>query len=124
MIEKPLALIVEDDPNQADIFTTALQHANYETVAINDGQRALDWLASSVPHIVILDLNLPQVKGDKILAAIRAEERLAQIKVILATANPRQAELLREESDLVLIKPINFAQLKLLAERLHPSNTA
>lgn len=124
MREKPLALIVEDDPNQADIFTTALQHADYETTTIRDGQEALDWLASAKPHIVILDLNLPQITGDKILSYIRNDERLAQIRVILATANPRQAETLRDQSDLVLIKPINFAQLQSLAERLHPSKLA
>jgi CheY-like chemotaxis protein len=124
MSEKPIALIVEDDPNQADIFTTALQHADYDTVTINNGQDALDWLASTAPQIVILDLNLPEVTGDKILAFIRLDENLRNVNVILATANPRQAEMLREQSDLVLIKPINFAQLKSLAKRLHPSSAA
>jgi CheY-like chemotaxis protein len=123
MTEKPIALIVEDDPNQADIFTTALQQADYETKTISDGQEALNWLATETPHIVILDLNLPEVTGDKILAHIRSDERLTNIRVVLATANPRQAEELRDQSDLVLIKPINFAQLKLLAERLHPSHS-
>ena len=121
MNQKPIALIVEDDPSQAEIFTTALQHANYETTTITDVQASLDWLATTAPHIVILDLNLPQVNGDEILNFIRTEEHLANVKVILATANPRQAEELRDQSDLVLIKPINFSQLQLLSERLYPS---
>lgn len=120
MTQKPIALIVEDDPNQADIFTTALQHANYETKTISDGQAVLDWLAASVPYLVILDLNLPQVTGDKILDYIREDERLVEIRVILATANDRMADPLRDKSDLVLLKPISFSQLKILAERLHP----
>lgn len=123
MTEKPIALIIEDDPNQAEIFTTALQHANYETKTIFDGQAALDWLAHSDPFLVILDLNLPNVTGDKILTYIRTEKRLTQINVILATANDLLANSLRDQSDLVLLKPISFGQLKLFAERLHPGNT-
>jgi DNA-binding response OmpR family regulator len=118
MIEKPIALIVEDDPNQADIFTTALQHVDFETVTIHDGQQALDWLASSIPHLVILDLNLPQVTGDKILAFIRQDERLTGARVIIATANPRMADPLQDESDIMLVKPISFTQLRDLAERI------
>jgi len=121
MTTNPIALIVEDDPNQADIFTIALEHANYETVTLTDGQAALDWLSTSVPHIVILDLNLPNVKGDKILSYIRQDERLTTAKVILATANDQLADSIHNESDLVLLKPISFGQLKLFAERFHPA---
>ncbi len=121
MIQKPIALIVEDDPSQADIFTTALQHTDYEVETITDGQAALDWLAESTPYLVILDLNLPHINGGKILEYIRADERLAEIKVILATANDRLADSLREKSDLVLLKPISFSQLKQFAKRLHPN---
>ena len=123
MTEKPIALIIEDDPNQAEIFTTALQHANYETKTLSDGQAALDWLAHSEPFLVLLDLNLPKVTGDKILNYIRTEKRLTQVKVILATANDLLANSLRDQSDLVLLKPISFGQLKQFAERLHPENT-
>jgi len=120
MNANPLALVVEDDPQQSEIFSQALKQAGYVVEACSDGQKTLDHLANATPHIVVLDLNLPTVSGDQILAYIRSEPRLETIRVILATANPRQAELLRGDSDLVLIKPISFTQLKTLAERLHP----
>jgi CheY-like chemotaxis protein len=121
MTTKPIALIIEDDPGQADIFTTALQHADYETVTVHDGQAALDYLEAHEPNLVIIDLNLPNVTGDKILAYIRSEVRLFDTHAILATANDRQAEMLRNDSDLVLLKPISYTQLKQLAERFHPN---
>lgn len=123
MTENPLALIIEDDPEQIEIFSQALHLANFEVVTCSDGKEALDQLNQTIPFLVVLDLNLPHVTGDKILSQIRNDQRLAKIRVILATANPRHAEELRDQSDLVLIKPISFNQLKLLAERLHPSRS-
>jgi len=120
---QPLALIIEDDPNQADIFTMALQAAEFDTETIEDGQTALARLAEVVPAVVVLDLNLPRVSGDEILRRIRADERLAKTRVMLATANALLADTLRRESDLVLLKPISPTQLRQLASRLRPPDT-
>ena len=117
--KRPLALIIEDDQEQAGIFARALEMAEFEAEIIPDGKAALDRLAAVVPDLVVLDLQLPYVSGDDILHRIRADERLAKTRVILATANPLMASSLREESDLVLIKPVSFFQLSELAARLH-----
>ena len=114
MTENPLAIIVEDDPEQTEIFTQALQMAGFQVKTSHDGQHAVDLLAKTIPYLVVLDLHLPQVTGAKILNQIRADSRLEATKVILATANPRQAEELRYQSDLVLIKPISFTESKII----------
>jgi len=118
--KKPLALIIEDDRKLSDIFAQALRMADFETEVIQDGKTALERLAVTVPALVILDLHLPHVSGSEILRRIRADERLAETRVMLATANPQMAEPLREESELVLLKPISFSQLRDLATRLRP----
>jgi len=120
---KPLALIIEDDRKQATIFDQALRMAEFETEIIRDGKAALERLAVTVPALVVLDLHLPYVSGDDILRQIRADERLAKTRVILATADPRMAEHLQEESDLALLKPISFGQLRDLAARFRPPDT-
>lgn len=112
-----LALVIEDDPAQQDIFTQAIKMAGFNVEGIDNGQEALDRLKEVVPELVILDLHLPNVSGDEILASIRADERLATVPVILATADPILAETLSESSDLVLLKPISFTQLRDLASR-------
>ena len=117
--KRPLALIIEDDQEQAGIFARALEMAEFETEIVPDGKAALDRLAAVVPDLVVLDLQLPYVSGDDILHRIRADERLARTRVMLTTADPLMASSLREESDLVLIKPVSFFQLSELAARLH-----
>jgi DNA-binding response OmpR family regulator len=118
----PLALIIEDDEDLAEIFSLALQSANFETEVVSDGQLALTRLAEIAPTLVVLDLNLPHLSGAEILSHIRADQRLDTTKVILATAQDRLAEELRAQANLTLLKPVSPEQLRLLALRLCSPN--
>jgi DNA-binding response OmpR family regulator len=120
-MSNPLALIIEDDPDAATIFSEALQAAGFETEIVRTGDKALKRLAVTTPDAVVLDLHLPHVSGTDILRQIRAEARLAKTRIIIATADPRLAELLRSQADLVFLKPISFSQLRDLAVRLRPA---
>lgn len=120
-MSKPLALIVEDDPKLSQIFILTLK-SDFETEAIPDGKIALSRLAEIVPAVVVLDLNLPGASGKDILKQIRADVRLSKTKVILATADERQAEFLDAEADIVLLKPVSPLQLREIAARLHPKS--
>jgi DNA-binding response OmpR family regulator len=114
-------LIIEDDLKQAEIFSQALELVGFESEIIADGAAAALYLEGAAPDLVLLDLHLPHVMGDKLLEQIRAQEHLKDTRVILATADPLLADTLRDDSDLVLIKPISFNQLCELAERLFKS---
>ncbi len=121
MNTKPLALIIEDHVDQNLVFTAAIEKAGYKTESIFDGEVAQKRLNEVVPSMVVLDLNLPGIHGKNLLGQIRHDERLTNVPVILATADARQAEDLRSQSDLVLLKPISFAQLSALASRFRPT---
>jgi len=114
---KPLVLIVEDDPKLNEIISITLE-ADFEIETCVDGDTTLEMLKSITPQIVILDLNLPGISGANILAHIRADERLTGTRVILATADERQAETLTETADIVLLKPVSPGQLRELALRI------
>lgn len=117
---KPLALIVEDDRKLAEIFSLAIDSADFETEIVHDGSEALTRLAAIVPALVLLDLHLPNVSGRQILREIQADQRLAQTRVIITTADALMAEELRSLTDLVLLKPISITQLRDMAVRLRP----
>lgn len=112
------ALIIEDDGDLAAVFAQALQAAGFATGIIRDGDQALAWLAVATPDVVVLDLQLPHVSGVDILRRIRADVRLAQTRIIVATGDPHLADILQDQPDLVLIKPISFSQLRDLAGRM------
>jgi CheY-like chemotaxis protein len=118
MTTKPLGLIIEDNEDQNWVFTTALQQAGYETESIADGLVARRRLLEVVPSMIVLDLHIPHIDGEDLLRQIRSDRRLSKVRVVLATADAVKAEELQPQADLVLLKPISFSQLTLLAGRL------
>ena len=118
---KPLALVVEDHADMAEMCFRSLEAAGYETEVIYSGGEALAWLSESTPHIITLDLHLPGLSGETILHYVRSEARLANTRVILFTGEQRRAEQVAPNADLILLKPVTFDQLRDLALRLHPA---
>ena len=122
MNKKPLAYIVEDNRDTVIIFRGALELAGYEVEAAYDGAVAKKYLTETVPDLIVLDLHIPNVSGDVVLQQIRSDERLKETRVFLATADANMAAQLRDQAELVLLKPIGFSQLKELAERFRPGD--
>jgi len=120
MNEKPLAYIVEDNRDAVTIFQSALELAAYDVEVAFDGAVAKKRLAEIVPDLIVLDLHIPHITGDILLKQIRSDERLKDTRVFLATADANMASQLRDQAEIVLLKPIGFSQLKELAERFRP----
>lgn len=121
MTPKPLAFIIEDDQQLNQLFALALK-ADFDLAQVYDGSEALEKLQQQIPALIVLDMNLPGTPGARILEAIRANERFARTRVILATADALQADALSEQADIVLLKPVSPAQLKDLAKRILPQD--
>ncbi len=125
MDTKPLALIIEDNEDQNLVFTTALTQAGYNTESILDGAIALKRLTEIVPDMVILDLHIPGINGGWLLREIRKDPRTQNAHVIIVSADAEFASNLQAQVDLVLLKPVSFTQLSLLAGRfLNASKTS
>ena len=115
-MEKPFALIIEDDRDIAALFRQVLDIAGYHTEIEMHGKEAVKHLNSVQPDIVLLDLHLLGVSGVQILEQMRADERLKSVPVIVVTAYSRDADSLPIEPDLVLLKPVNLEQLSDLVQ--------
>ena len=95
MTKNPLAFVIEDDKNLALAFAEAVEEADFDVEILYDGKTAMERLPATIPDVVLLDLHLPYVSGEEIIADIRTDARLARTRVIVTTADPRMAELLR-----------------------------
>ena len=122
-MNKPLAIIIEDDPQLNEIIKITLE-SEFEINSYSDGNSGWERLSQIAPQVVILDLNLPGLQGKEILARIRAGEQFSKTRVILTTADERQAEFLRDKADITLLKPVSPGQLRELAKRLKPQTTS
>ena len=120
-MEKPFALIVEDDRDIVALFRHVLDLAGYRTEIVLHGKVAAEHLASSTPDIVLLDLGLPGMSGGEILTMMRADERLKNVPVVVITAHAHLVETLPVAPQLVLIKPVNIEQMSNLIQRICPT---
>lgn len=114
-----LALVIEDDEDLAEIFGQALRSADFTVEIIRDGLTAQERIRQVEPTVITLDMHIPHVSGSTLLNQIKADERLAKTRVVVATADAQMGEAMRGVADLVLIKPITFTQLRDLTFRLH-----
>jgi DNA-binding response OmpR family regulator len=113
-----LAFVIEDDYQLAHIYAEALRTAGYEPEVISDGRTALSRIREATPTLILLDLHLPEISGKDLWQAIRAEPSLNDTQVVITTADAILAEEMRDDVDLILLKPIGFVQLQRLASRM------
>ncbi len=78
-------VIVEDDQMLAEIYQTRMQLANHDCRVAYDGLSALSLIREVVPDVVLLDIMLPQLSGDEVLAQMRKHDWGRNIKVIVLT---------------------------------------
>jgi CheY-like chemotaxis protein len=115
-------LLVEDDPG--DVLMTREAFAehklrNYLHV-VNNGADAMTFLRKedpfhdvATPDLILLDLNLPRMDGREVLAAIKADEALRRIPVVVLTTSEAEEDVLRSynlHANAYVAKPVDFEQ--------------
>jgi CheY-like chemotaxis protein len=117
-MDKPFALIVEDNRDIVALFRHVLDMAGYHTEIVLDGREAMERIQAVHPDILLLDLQLPGMTGVEILKQMRTDENLANIPVVVITAYPNYTDKLPFKPDLLLLKPVDVYQLSDLVRRL------
>ncbi|HET6421512.1 MAG TPA: response regulator [Geobacteraceae bacterium] len=132
MIKLKRILMVEDNPNDAELTLEALAEHNLanDVEWVHDGEEALDYIfcrgkfaggSCNDLAVVLLDLKLPKVDGLEVLRVIKSDEKLKLLPVVVLTSS-------REERDLVesyklgvnayVVKPVDFGEFMKAVEEL------
>lgn len=120
---KPI-LLVEDNPHDLELALVALErtHLANEVIVVRDGVEALDYLyrrgehadrMAGNPAVVMLDLKLPRVDGLEVLEAIRNDQNLHSIPVVMLTASNEESDLDRAYQlgvNAYVVKPVKFQE--------------
>jgi len=127
--EGPLAdarvLIVDDDPDVRDSIQVAFESAGALTLAVGDGNDAVEVCREEPPDLVILDMMLPGRSGFLALEKIKGEP--GSPAVIMVTANEGRRHQAYAETlgvDAYMLKPVPLASLIEQAGRLLADRTA
>ena len=87
-------LIVDDSPSDRALFRTILSRAGYTVHEVSRGREALAKAREVRPHIVVLDVNLPDTDGHTVCRALRAEPDVAGLPVLMLTVRDNDADIL------------------------------
>jgi two-component system chemotaxis response regulator CheY len=88
-------LVVDDFPTMRRIVKTLLRQLGYTNVIeAEDGQAGLAKLKNEKIDLVLLDWNMPKMTGLELLKAMRADDALQQIPVVMITAEGRREDVL------------------------------
>jgi DNA-binding response OmpR family regulator len=107
-------LVVDDDETVSDVVCRYLRHAGYAVSHVGDGAAALAAVADQPPHLVVLDLMLPEVDGLEVCRRLRASD--GDLPIIMLTALGDEADRvlgLELGADDYLTKPFSPRELVL-----------
>ena len=79
-------LVADDDPDIRTLVSLRLRHAGFDVVEAENGEHALELVASERPELCVLDVTMPKLDGFEVTRRIRANADTAQLPVILLTA--------------------------------------
>ena len=116
-------LLVEDNPNDAELTLMALNENNLSNhiVWLKNGKEALDFLfgngnytdrnTKNQPKIILLDLKMPKVGGLEVLKKIRSDERTRKIPVAVLTSSKEEKDIIESYQlgvNSYIVKPVDF----------------
>lgn len=113
-------LLVEDDPGDVLMTREAFEHNKVRNTltVVADGVSALEYLRkegehadATTPDLILLDLNLPRMDGREVLEALKADERLRMIPVVVLTTSEAEDDVVRSyalHANAYVTKPVDF----------------
>jgi len=121
--EKYDIVIVEDNPNDAELMVRSLKknHLANKLILLKDGEQALDFLfcrgqyagrdSSGSPNVIFLDLKLPKVDGLEVLKQVKSNEQTRKIPVIIVTSSKEDPDIAAAydlDANSYVVKPVDF----------------
>ena len=80
-------LYIEDNPQNVRLLRKMLENGGFEMIDASSGLIGLQCAADYKPHIILLDIDLPDIDGVEVTRRLKADAALAHIPVIAVTAN-------------------------------------
>jgi CheY-like chemotaxis protein len=117
----PRVLVVDDDPVIRQLVVVNLELEGFEVFTAVDGADCLERVREVAPHVITLDIMMPQIDGWDVAARLRDDPATVDVKVVMLTARAQDADLRRGARlgvDYYLTKPFDPDELIGVVRRL------
>ncbi len=123
---KKRILVVDDEPDFASIVQGNLEKEGFEVEVAYDGAEGLEKVEANPPDVIVLDVMMPEKDGYKMCKELKADERFADIPVIMLTAvgdhvtstRYSHADGMSMEAEDYLAKPASAEEITASVKRL------
>jgi CheY-like chemotaxis protein len=120
-VDMALIMSADDDPDIRHLIHRILTRAGHQVIAASDGQAALKvaFDRSADLDLVILDVEMPRMRGLDVCRALRDDPRTSHLPVIIASGSlvPPYEDALDSGANICLTKPFSPAELREAVER-------
>lgn len=106
-----LALVVEDDPKAAELVRLQLEEEGFRVQVAPDAEQGLELARSLRPDLITLDIMMPGMTGWQFLEAVKLEELLASIPVIIVSMSADENKGIALGANKILQKPLDKQEL-------------
>jgi two-component system, chemotaxis family, response regulator Rcp1 len=121
-LEASRVLIVDDNPGDVRLMLEGLAQGGLKEVHVaEDGEHAIAWLRGGAPDggrpqldLVLLDLNLPRMNGNQVLAEVKGDPDLRRTPIVVFTSSAAPSDVKRAydlHANCYVNKPIHFRRL-------------
>jgi CheY-like chemotaxis protein len=125
MTDNRRILLVEDDPDDAELIVTGLRRSNLgnDIDIVGDGVEALDYLyrrgtfvgrPTPDPVLILLDLKMPRIDGREVLEEIKSHPTLKHVPVVVLTSSAQERDIAQGYelgANAYVVKPVHFRDL-------------
>jgi two-component system cell cycle response regulator DivK len=86
------ALLVEDHPNEREMLASILRMSGYEVVSASSGEDAINYLGQAAikPDVMLLDMGLPNMKGDEVIRTVRLDPDSGDMKIFVISGSEKR----------------------------------
>lgn len=107
-------LIADDEPNIVISLEFLLKREGYEVLIARDGREALETIRGARPDLVLLDAMMPHMSGFDVCEAVRGDDALRAVRILMLTAKGRETDIARGMgvgADAYMTKPFSTREL-------------
>ena len=116
MSSHPIKILIADDEDVIlEIMARKIASQDYEVITAKDGQEAWAKIASELPDVIILDLNMPKMDGWAVLSQLRANPPTKRWQPVIIVSAQNEVESFKKgmdlEADHYLTKPCSIEDI-------------